>query len=191
MINHSSLSSTEAALKTAEREKAIKLADQAFDKTNAQPMLHERGMNVDLGEKIFLIKFDEITEFLASDDAFAQMGRRSKLLCCNNVVCYLKIAKRPQEASPGSYLSVKLIAIVGSEISSIDAYFSIKLFDQSTSRYAAVERSATEMFTRSEFSNGWDRFMPISQLSESMYIKDNSIKLQLHLKVLNIEKTEY
>ena len=196
---HSFVCLTEAVLEIAECEKHIKLTDQPYDKIDSkQPdslKLLERGMNVDTAEKIFVIKFDDIAGFLASDYTsdytFARMERRSKLVCCSNVVCYLKIAKCPREASPTSDLSIKLVAVVGSEIASIDAYFSIKLFDQSTSRYAAVERSATEMFTRSQFCNGWDRFMPINKLKESGFIKDDSIKLQLHLKILNIEKAEY
>lgn len=164
-------------------------SDSIYDSRDQLEMLHERGcVTIDKAEKIFVIKFDEIDKFLVASNT---IEKRSKLLCCNGVVCYLKLSKCAREESPERDLSVKVTAIIGSEISSIDAYFDIKLCDQSPSKYAVIQGSATKTFTRSKFCYGWDRFVPVHQLNDSAFIKENTIKLQLHLKVLAIERAEY
>lgn len=150
-------------------------------------------LHVNAAEKIFVVKFDQIGEFLASNDR--AMEKRSKLLRCDDIIWYLKLSKIGHESiaaeSTESDLSVKLIAVVGSDIASIEVYFSIKLYDQSAGRYEVIEKSATHTFTPKKFWWGWSRFIPTSQLNELEFIKDDSITMQLHLKVLNVERVEY
>lgn len=188
-----SLSNTGAS-ECTEREESIDLATR-FHLNLSDHQVAKECLHVDTAEKIFVIKFDRIAEFLASNAEAKE--QRSKLLRCDDIIWYLKLSKTCQDCAMEAHqstetdLSVKLIAIVGSDVSSIDAYFNIKLCDQSTVRYEVVERSVTRTFTRSKFWWGWSSFTPTKHLNELEFIKDDSIKMQLHLKVLNIERVEY